>query len=208
MDEQFEAHPEGHDAEHSRRTFFSRTAMAAAAAAVTGVAIAHEAQAANGDTMFVGSSNTATSSTTISGGSSFVVTGGSSNVVHGYATSISGVTTTGTGVAGTSTVGIGVLATTDGGIGLQAEANSSFGSAIQAQALGEQATGVGVYVAGTSARGMTAISDGDNAVAVYGWHFGPATPVRVWSGSPIPASAWSGPDRRSTSMPTGRGGSC
>ncbi|MFZ9483325.1 MAG: hypothetical protein ACO3AV_10540 [Ilumatobacteraceae bacterium] len=166
----------GTGADHSRRAFFSRTAMAAAAAAVAGVAIAHEAQAANGDTMFVGSANTATSSTTITGGSSLVVTGGSSSTVSGYPTSISGVATSGAGVAGTSTSGVGILATTEAGIGLQAEASSSFSTAIRAEAFGEGTRGLSVYVSGTDAHGISSISDGDNAVAIYGWHFGTGNP--------------------------------
>jgi len=168
--------PDEDAVEHSRRTFFSRTAMAAAAAAVTGVAIAHEAKAANGDTMLVGTSHTASATTTISGGGSLVVTGGNSTTVAGYATSISGVNTSGVGVAGSATSGVGVAGSTGNGIGVVGQATDDYGTAVRGEAIGSGVVGVGVYVAGTSARGMSAISDGDNAVAVYGWHFGTGNP--------------------------------
>lgn len=168
--------PDEDAVEHSRRTFFSRTAMAAAAAAVTGVAIAHEAKAANGDTMLVGTSHTASATTTISGGGSLVVTGGNSTTVNGYTTSISGVNTSGVGVAGSATFGVGVAGTAGNGIGVFGQATDDYGTAFRGEAIGNGVVGVGVYVAGTSARGMSAISDGDNAVAVYGWHFGTGNP--------------------------------
>src|SRR5690606_17435491 len=65
------------DGASSRRQLLSKGAVAAAAAAVVGLASSQRANAANGDTMFVGANNVATTNTTrLSGGSTFWVQNG------------------------------------------------------------------------------------------------------------------------------------
>jgi hypothetical protein len=61
-----------------RRDLIGKAAIAAAVTAVAGLSMSRTAQAANGDTMLVGSANTATATTALSGGTTLQVTSGSS----------------------------------------------------------------------------------------------------------------------------------
>jgi len=74
--------------ETGRREFFSKAAIAAAAAAVAGVSISSKAQAANGDTVIVGTSHTGTTTTQFSGSTVAVYDGNLS--VGGYDISVYG----------------------------------------------------------------------------------------------------------------------
>ena len=123
------------DGASSRRQLLGKGAVAAAAAAVVGLASSQRANAANGDTMFVGANNVATTNTTrLSGGSTFWVQNGqtdgtasiygTTNVTSGYGVRGASSGTQGIGVFGesTGTSGVGVYGihddTTVGGTGV------------------------------------------------------------------------------------------
>ena len=136
-----------------RRSLFTRGA--AAAATVAGLAVGRSAQAANGDNMKVGSPNTATTSTTISGGSTFRVVNGTTGGVNGYEASILGEQNSevAAGVLGLATAfeGVGVYGTSEGssGIGVLGAHTSAVleGTGV----VGTSSLGAGVYGIGTSA---------------------------------------------------------
>lgn len=67
------------EAVHDRRDFLTKAAVAAAVSAVAGVAVSHEAQAANGGNMLIGANNTGTLTTQLGGGSTLMVVSGSTN---------------------------------------------------------------------------------------------------------------------------------
>ena len=161
-DDRPDARPDEDVVGQSRRTFFSRTAMAAAAAAVTGVAIAHDAQAANGDTMFVGSNNTATSTTTISGGGSLVVQAGTSGDA-----AIVGIG----GIGGTYDDGVKGLSGSESGAGVYGLNTHNGGSGVWGR---NEAVvgGKGVYGQNEANQGLAVfgVNNGELGIGVYGYH--------------------------------------
>ncbi len=105
-----------------RRELFTKAGAAAAVVAVAGLASSRSVEAANGDALFIGSSNTGTNTTQLSGGSSLYVTGGTS--FNGNGASIRG------------------SADADDLIGVKGEANGSAGRGVYGISTGLGGNGV------------------------------------------------------------------
>lgn len=141
--------------ETGRREFFSKAAIAAAAAAVAGVSISSRAQAANGDTVVTGFNTTGTSTTSLSGGTSLVVTDGTSRTHLSIPVSIYGENT-----ASTAGIGVGGYAAGSIGIGVAGVADGTLGIGVYGKTIGSQGRGVYGY------------NEGSGGVGLYGEHNG------------------------------------
>lgn len=141
----------GEGADLSRRRLFGTGAAAAAVAAVAGAMISsNKVHATNGDTMFIGTSHSATNDTIITGGSSLRVNSGTSEPASIYG--VQGSSLGSVGVRGDSLVtsgrGVYGLASATDGTGVYGQFNGSTvpGTGV----VGVSSNGVGVYGSGTT----------------------------------------------------------
>lgn len=131
-----------------RRDLLTKGAVAAAVAAVAGVAVSRPASAANGDTMFVGQTMTGTSVTRLNG-STFQVVDGSSNVpqigipaLFGRGTQLNGIGVLGEALGTGTKHGVYGRSTGTFGIGVYGESTGTGGSGVWGRT---NTTGAGVY---------------------------------------------------------------
>lgn len=140
---------DGSEEGSSRRVLLGRGAIAAAVAAVAGVALAKPAAAVNGSNFLIGSAaNTATVTTQLNGGSSLRVVDGSS---------ISGASIVGlTGLS--SRIGVyGIDGATSSSIGVKGSSSSTLGVGVYGESTD---TSGGSGVVGTSAAGSGVVGRG------------------------------------------------
>lgn len=159
-----------------RRELLTKGAVAAAVAAVAGLAVSSRASAANGDTMFVGLNNTGTALTTLTGSTFRVVNG---------ATDVPGIGTPSVHGTNNATIGVGVLGQATGteGYGVYGTSSSTVGAGVYGL---HDGTGAGAGVYGRSTDGAGVVGDGGTFDLVA---FGSG---RVWLESTGPASPPSG----------------
>jgi hypothetical protein len=144
------------DAARSRRSLLGKGAAVAAVAAVAGMSSSQQVQAADGDVMHVGETDTGTSTTKLTGGSTFWVENGNSTGsaslygTQGGSDGASGVHGRHTGTSG---VGVRGEATGSSGRGVYGKSTGSAASAVYGEHVGGTAPGTGV-------RGKTDIGAG------------------------------------------------
>ena len=135
------------DGGSGRRALLTKVGVATAVAAVAGLAASRPAAAANGDTMFVGTTHSATATTLLNGGTTLRVTNG---------TSAGGASVYGTTNA---TQGIGVRGDSSGteGNGVRGEASATDGVGVYGRHSSSTVDGTGVVgesVRGTAVKGV------------------------------------------------------
>ena len=145
----------------TRRSLLGKGAAVAAVAAVAGIASSKQVQAANGDTMNVGTTTSGTATTKVAGGSTFWAEDGSSTASASLYGSQSG-TDGAYGVRGKhdGTLGTGVFSEAGGssGRGVHGKSSGSAGLGVVGEHLGDTRAGTGVR--GVSDRGVGVIGAG------------------------------------------------
>ncbi|MCB0999666.1 MAG: hypothetical protein R2713_18840 [Ilumatobacteraceae bacterium] len=140
------------DGASSRRALFGKAAIAAAVTTAAGLAMSRQAGAANGDTMTVGTANSATATTSITGGSTFQVTNGTTAGAGSRTASIYGTSN--------ASSGVGVLGSASGssGRGVYGRSSGSSGVGVYGEHNSASTSGNGVF--GTSNRGVGVVGSG------------------------------------------------
>jgi len=144
-----------------RRSLFTKGAAVAAVAAVAGLSSSRTVQAANGDTMFVGTTHPGTTTTALSGGSSFRVVDGESTAsasIYGSQGASAGSYGVRGAHSGSSGTGVFGEAAGSSGRGVYGKTTGSQGIAVYGQHLGNTNTGNGV--SGISDNGAGLIGSG------------------------------------------------
>lgn len=149
----------------SRRSLISRSGAAAALATVAAVGLSRRAEAADGGALLIGSSNTGTLPTRLSGGSFVEVTNGSAGGFNNAPASVVGTTTLTNGIGvygeadGVNTWGVlGVNLSNDGYVAVEGLSLGSGGTAVYGFDFSSADPGVGVH--GQSNRGTGVLAQG------------------------------------------------
>lgn len=151
------------DATADRRALLTKGGVAAAVAAVAGLGLSRSAQAANGDTMYVGFTHEGTNTTRLEGGSTLrVFNGGSDGGASVYGTqdgsNVQGLYGVRGSHSGTSGIGVYGTATNSSGRGVQGVSNSTSGVGVYG--LHSSATAPGTGIIGQSNSGVGVIGRG------------------------------------------------
>lgn len=150
----------------SRRSLLTKGTVAAAVAAVAGGAMATKVHAANGDTMYLGTTMTGTATTLLNGGTTLRVTSGSSS----GSASLYG---TSGGSEASGLYGVRGDNTGNEGAGVYGFASGTQAVAIRGEAIGSDGVGVyginsGTTVSGVGVVGKAEIGTGVSGIATSG----------------------------------------